>query len=128
MTGIAILMTIGVYGAVAAIVKLDDLGLYLNKRQGTLPRLLGAAILKAAPYLMKALSIAGTVAMFLVGGGILTHGIPGLPRSIEAMVNGRASWLVTLVPPLLNALVGLIAGALVLAVVSLGTRMVRKTP
>ena len=127
MTGIAILMTIGVYGAVAAIVKLDDLGLYLNKRQGTLPRLIGTAILKAAPYLMKSLSIAGTVAMFLVGGGILTHGIPGLQRSIEAMVDGRVRWLVTLVPPLFNALVGLIAGALVLVVVSLGKRMVRKS-
>src|SRR3546814_6531726 len=75
-------MTVGVYGLVAGIVKLDDAGLYLSQRKGdtvfpALLRGLGAAILAMAPYLMKALSIAGTAAMFLVGGGILLHGIPG---------------------------------------------------
>jgi predicted DNA repair protein MutK len=81
LTGIAILMTVGVYGLVAGIVKLDDAGLYLSKADddgawSRLRRGVGRAILAAAPYLMKSLSIAGTAAMFLVGGGILVHGIP----------------------------------------------------
>ena len=69
LAGIAIIMTIGVYGLVAGIVKLDDAGLYLSRRAGRVSRAVGAAILKVAPYLMKGLSIAGTAAMFLVGGG-----------------------------------------------------------
>ncbi len=81
LVGIALLMTVGVYGLVACIVKLDDGGLHLSGRigEGLLVRAqrgLGLAILKAAPWLMKALSVAGTAAMFLVGGGILTHGVP----------------------------------------------------
>ncbi|HOB03477.1 MAG TPA: DUF808 domain-containing protein, partial [Casimicrobium huifangae] len=83
LAGIAIIMTIGVYGLVAGIVKLDDAGLYLSRAQGEggwarFKRGLGAAILRAAPYLMRLLSVAGTAAMFLVGGGILTHGIPAV--------------------------------------------------
>ncbi|MBL8969396.1 MAG: DUF808 domain-containing protein, partial [Myxococcales bacterium] len=75
LIAIAALMTVGVYGLVAGIVKLDDLGLHLSKRRGPARRL-GAAILAGAPYLMKGLSFAGTLAMFLVGGGILVHGLP----------------------------------------------------
>jgi len=75
--GIALAMTAGVYGVVAGIVKLDDLGFYLSRSGGRgARRALGAGILKAAPYLMKALALGGTFAMFLVGGGIITHGTP----------------------------------------------------
>ena len=71
-------MTIGVYGLVAAIVKLDDFGLHLSRRAGAAARGVGDAILRAAPWLMKGLSVAGTAAMFLVGGGILVHGVAPL--------------------------------------------------
>ena len=91
LVGIALLMTVGVYGLVAGIVKLDDAGLYLSRREGDaavarIQRRVGASILEAAPLLMKGLSIAGTAAMFLVGGGILVHGIPGLHDWIEGPV------------------------------------------
>lgn len=129
LTGIAIIMTIGVYGLVAGIVKLDDAGLYLLQRQGNSPttrsqRALGRAILVAAPGLMKFLSVAGTAAMFLVGGGILAHGIPGGEAQIarlEAFVRtgpAAASWLAGAVPTLASGAVGLVAGLLVVAAVS----------
>lgn len=115
---IAVLMTIGVYGLVAGIVKLDDLGLHLARRPGTgAVQALGRAIVTAAPYLMKGLAIVGTAAMFLVGGGILTHGIPGLESWLERLGDGlgAAGGAVLL---LSNALVGMLAGAVVLAVVT----------
>src|SRR5690606_32201549 len=76
LSAIAVAMTVGVYGLVAGIVKLDDAGLYLTQRDGKFLQRAGHGILRAAPVLMKILSIAGTTAMFLVGGGILVHGIP----------------------------------------------------
>src|SRR5690606_35233067 len=82
LSAIALFMTVGVYGLVAGIVKLDDAGLYLTQRRGALRQRLGRGILWAAPFLMKTLSIAGTIAMFLVGGGIITHGIPWLHHTI----------------------------------------------
>ncbi len=113
LSSIAIVMTIGVYGLVAGIVKLDDAGLYLTQRSGNFQRKLGRAILWAAPFLMKTLSIAGTVAMFLVGGGIVTHGIPPLHHAIEH-IGAAAGFLAPVVPSLLNGLCGLLAGVLVL--------------
>lgn len=118
LAGIAILMTIGVYGLVAGIVKLDDLGLYLSRKPGWREPV-GNAILKAAPYLMKGLSIAGTAAMFLVGGGILTHGLPPLHHVIENAAASVGGVLGTLTPTLLDAVTGIVAGALVLLVVTL---------
>jgi predicted DNA repair protein MutK len=124
LVGIAIIMTVGVYGLVAGIVKLDDAGLYLTQRSGRLLRSVGTGILKAAPWLMKGLSVAGTAAMFLVGGGILTHGIPVLHHWIEGAGHGVAALpgvgaiLGALTPALLNGLAGILAGALVLAGVS----------
>jgi uncharacterized protein len=121
LTGIAILMTIGVYGIVAGIVKLDDLGLYLSLRPGRfgyLRRALGRGILLAAPYLMRFLTIAGTLAMFLVGGGILTHGIPAAHHWIEEFSKGLVSPLSAIAPHVLDGLFGVVAGALVLAVVT----------
>ena len=88
LVAIAILMTVGVYGLVAAIVKLDDLGLHLSQRTSAAARAIGRAIIASAPYLMRTLSIAGTAAMFLVGGGILAHGIPGLHHALEGAVAG----------------------------------------
>ncbi|MGB3127619.1 MAG: DUF808 domain-containing protein [Pseudomonas sp.] len=117
LSGIAIVMTIGVYGLVAGIVKLDDLGLWLTQKPGQAARSIGGAILRAAPYMMKSLSVIGTAAMFMVGGGILTHGIPVVHHWIETVSQG-AGGVAWLMPTLLNAVAGIIAGALVLAVVA----------
>ncbi|WP_116032402.1 DUF808 domain-containing protein [Pseudomonas sp. ZY71] len=117
MSGIAIVMTVGVYGLVAGIVKLDDLGLWLTQKPGQFAKKVGSAILSAAPYMMKTLSVVGTAAMFLVGGGILTHGVPVLHHWIEG-VGAAAGSVGFAVPMLLNGVAGIIAGAVVLAVVS----------
>ena len=121
--GIAVIMTLGVYGFVAAIVKLDDLGLWLNGRRGQLAPALGRGILAAAPWLMKALSVAGTLAMFLVGGGILVHGLPPLHHAVQAAVQNAGRLAQTLGPILADGLVGLLAGALVLAGVTILHRL-----
>jgi predicted DNA repair protein MutK len=118
LSGIAVLMTVGVYGLVAGIVKLDDAGLYLSRQSGDLQRSLGSNILKAAPWLMKGLSVAGTAAMFLVGGGILTHGVPWLHHHIEDITQGAGPVLGAVVPSLANMIVGVAAGAVVLGVVT----------
>jgi len=117
LSAIALLMTVGVYGLVACIVKLDDLGLHLAKRDAAVSKRLGAGILWVAPHLMKWLSIVGTAAMFLVGGGIVVHGIPPLHHAIEEWAHGLGGFAEWLVPTLLNGLVGAIAGAIVVAVV-----------
>lgn len=117
LSGIAIVMTIGVYGLVAGIVKLDDLGLWLTQKPGQAARSIGGTILRAAPYMMKSLSVIGTAAMFMVGGGILTHGVPVVHHWIET-VSQSTGGLAWLMPTLLNAVAGIIAGAVVLAVVS----------
>jgi predicted DNA repair protein MutK len=127
LVAIAALMTVGVYGLVAGIVKLDDLGLRLSRRSGPARRL-GAAILAGAPYLMKGLSIAGTLAMFLVGGGILVHGLPDVEalgdRVSEASAAVPGGALV--VSSLFAGLVGLVAGAVLLALVTLARRLFRR--
>jgi uncharacterized protein len=133
LAGIAALMTVGVYGLVAGIVKLDDGGLYLSRRAGTgtwsrTQRSFGRAILAAAPAMMKSLSVIGTAAMFLVGGGILTHGLPFAEEIIHRLALGAGTLagigrvLEAIMPTLLNMAVGIIAGAIVLAVVKLTTR------
>jgi predicted DNA repair protein MutK len=122
LVGIALLMTLGVYGLVAAIVKLDDLGLYLTRRGNGVAGL-GRAILRAAPWLMKGLSIAGTAAMFLVGGGIIVHGVPALHHVVMQFIEGTGGALGTLVEMLGNAGIGIVAGALVLLLVSGGKRL-----
>ena len=87
LAGIALVMTVGVYGLVAGIVKLDDLGLYLSTKRSQAVAWLGKRIVAAAPYLMKTLSVVGTAAMFMVGGGILTHGIAPLGAAIEHVLS-----------------------------------------
>ncbi len=127
LVGIGLIMTVGVYGFVAGIVKLDDAGLHLSNAQGAqawqgFQRALGRGILAAAPWLMKALSVAGTAAMFLVGGGILTHGLAPLHHGIEVLGQQTEAWggaLASVLTPLLaDAVVGVVAGALVLLVVT----------
>lgn len=136
LVGIAVLMTVGVYGLVAGIVKLDDAGLWLSRRAGEgalagLQRRLGRAILSAAPWLMKTLSVVGTAAMFLVGGGILVHGLPWLHELIHGvaheaeLIPGAGVILAGLTPALMNALVGILAGALLLGAATLGQRVWR---
>ncbi len=115
LTAVAIAMTVGVYGFVAGIVKLDDLGLYWSRAAGTVTRTAGNAVLWLAPWLMKTLSIVGTAAMFLVGGGILVHGVSTLHHAVEGLADslgGITGWLAA---TLANAMVGLVAGAIVLA-------------
>jgi predicted DNA repair protein MutK len=109
---IAVVMTIGVYGLVACIVKLDDLGLYLSQKQGA-AQSTGHAILRAAPWLMKTLSILGTAAMFLVGGGILVHGIPPVHHWMAHLVHTWGAWG-SLALVLFNGFFGIAAGALAL--------------
>ena len=135
LVGIAVAMTIGVYGVVAGIVKLDDLGLWLTKRPGSSARValqhrVGAAILKAAPWLMRALTVVGTAAMFLVGGGILTHGLAVLHHAIEALAervtDQLGGFVGAVLPTLLDGVVGVVAGALVLVGVSIGRKLLAK--
>lgn len=118
LSGIAIIMTIGVYGLVAGIVKLDDAGLWLTRRASAAQQAFGRGILATAPWLMKALSVAGTAAMFLVGGGILVHGVPAFGHAVEAWATGAGA-LGTVGSMLVNAGVGIVAGAIVLGVVEL---------
>ena len=131
LVSIALLMTVGVYGLVAGIVKLDDGGLYLSQRAGenswrAFQRRAGQGILWLAPWLMKGLSVAGTIAMFLVGGGILTHGITPLHHAIEQFLAKVGGVTATVAPLLIDAAVGLITGALVLLVVTLVKRFRHK--
>lgn len=117
---IALAMTVGVYGLVAGIVKLDDLGLWLTGKGRALAAM-GRGILHTAPWLMKFLSVAGTAAMFLVGGGILVHSIPPLHHAIEAVM--PHGWMGAFANAIANALVGIVAGAIVLAGVVVFNRL-----
>jgi predicted DNA repair protein MutK len=123
LVGIALLMTVGVYGLVAGIVKLDDGALALTRTGSKALQAIGRGLLVATPWLMRGLSIAGTAAMFLVGGGILAHGIPPLYHWAEALLHGSAGGLQVIGMMVINALVGLVAGALAVAVVALVQRV-----
>lgn len=115
---VALFITIGVYGLVAGIVKLDDGGLYLSQRDGRLQQSLGRGILWLAPYMMKMLSILGTIAMFLVGGGILTHGVPPMYQAIHEFSVAGGGIIEVVLPTFANGLVGLIAGAVLVATIT----------
>ncbi|HEY0825858.1 MAG TPA: DUF808 domain-containing protein [Ramlibacter sp.] len=114
LVAIALAMTVGVYGLVAGIVKLDDFGLYLSRKAAAGARAFGNGILRAAPWMMKGLSIAGTAAMFLVGGSILEHGIPQLHHAAEAFTGEGGAWGV-LGGMLFDGAVGVAAGAILVA-------------
>ena len=123
---IAAVMTVGVYGFVALIVKLDDIGLYLLRDEGrsawsATKRAVGSALLKLCPWLMKSLSVIGTAAMFLVGGGILVHGVPTLHHLVEhwaELMPGAAL--------MANMTVGLIAGAVTLIIINVGKKVLNR--
>lgn len=125
---IAIGITAGVYGLVAAILRLDDLGLYLIQKPEQFYKRMGCHILKLAPYLMKTLSIVGTAAMFLVGGGIIAHGVPVIHHWIEDrteqihVIPAFEHLFDSLLTMGLNGLIGIIAGAAALALVTLGQK------
>ncbi|EPP23864.1 DUF808 domain-containing protein [Vibrio fluvialis] len=116
---IAVIMTAGVYGLVAGIVKLDDLGFYLERKskgEGLRSRL-GSALVSFAPKLMKGLTVVGTAAMFLVGGGIVVHNVPVIHHWIEPVLMDlpNLSLVSSLVPALLNGLIGIVAGLVIVA-------------
>lgn len=128
LVGIAVLMTVGVYGLVGGIVKIDDLGLWLGRKPYPAAQVLGQFLLALAPWLMKFLAVAGTAAMFLVGGGIVVHGIAPLHHAVEgtaqALAQGSLGWLwQVLASNGLNALAGVLVGAIVLGAVQLVQRL-----
>ncbi len=127
LTAIAILMTIGVYGLVAAIVKLDDAGVHLLEQPSRARQAVGGFILRLAPRLMKSLAVLGTAAMFLVGGGILVHGLPpiaDLLHHLEELVHGGV--LGVLVAMVFNGIVGVIAGGIIVGAQTLVGRLLKK--
>ncbi|ABU76502.1 DUF808 domain-containing protein [Cronobacter sakazakii] len=123
LSGIAVLVTLGVYGIVGVIVKLDDMGYWLADKRSALARGVGKGLLVTAPWLMKALSVLGTIAMFLVGGGIVVHGIAPLHHGIEHWAQSLGGVGAAVMPTVLNLVLGFILGAVVLAVVSLIGRL-----
>lgn len=138
LIGIGIIMTVGVYGLVGGIVKMDDLGFYLVKQKSALQVRLGKIVLAAAPLLMKTLSVVGTAAMFLVGGGIIVHGadqlLPSLHlhHTMESFVHFLAS--IPLLGSLLkhlgetafNGMVGLFTGAVIVTCFTLFRKIFAK--
>ncbi|CAN5814415.1 DUF808 domain-containing protein [soil metagenome] len=137
LSGIALIMTIGVYGFVAGIVKLDDIGFYLKRQKSrgiwrTMQHATGDVFLAFAPKLMKSLTIVGTIAMFMVGGGILTHGFHDAQLMIEnaalnmSKITTVGGILGAITPSLLNAVAGIIAGAVTLVGVNVCERLYRK--
>jgi len=122
LTGIGLIMTVGVYGIVAGIVKMDDVGLYLLQNGKGAARTVGRGLLLAAPWLMKALTVIGTAAMFMVGGGILSHGMPPVHHGIEHVAAGAGA-LGGIVGLGLDVVVGLVGGALALLVVTVFSKI-----
>ncbi len=120
LLGVGLVMTVGVYGFVAGIVKIDDLGLALRERSSAVMKTLGTGLVKLAPWLMKFLSVAGTIAMFLVGGGLLAHYLAPLRHFVEALELGA------LLETCVEALIGILAGAVVLGVVAGVRRLLPK--
>ncbi|NEX62226.1 DUF808 domain-containing protein [Noviherbaspirillum galbum] len=131
LAGVGVIMTVGVYGIVGAIVKMDDAGLYLSRRAGALARQVGRFLLWAAPALMKSLSYIGTAAMFMVGGSILAHGFHVVGEGIEqlalraAAVPGIGTLFGGVTSVLLDALIGLAAGAVVFGVITVAGKLFR---
>ena len=122
LSGIALVVTVGVYGLVGVIVKIDDLGYWLAEKSSALMQALGKGLLIIAPWLMKALSIVGTLAMFLVGGGIVVHGIAPLHHAIEHFAGQQSAVVAMILPTVLNLILGFIIGG----IVGLGVKAVAK--
>ncbi|STB48253.1 Inner membrane protein yedI [Citrobacter koseri] len=117
LSGIALVVTIGVYGLVGFIVKLDDMGYWLAEKRSVLAQAVGKGLLVTAPWLMKALSIVGTLAMFLVGGGIVVHGIAPLHHAIEHFAQQQNGLIALTLPMLINLVLGFIIGSVVVGLV-----------
>jgi predicted DNA repair protein MutK len=132
LCAIAVVMTVGVYGLVAGIVKLDDLGLHLSQTRLGAMRALGRMLLAAAPKIMKALTVVGTAAMFMVGGNILVHGVHAASEIIETAKNAVAIMpvvggiLAAITPKLIEAFAGLVAGAIVLLAVTGASKLFKR--
>lgn len=137
LSSIAVIMTVGVYTLVGSIVKLDDTGLHLLQSTaaniwGGLKRALGAALIRISPYLMKTLSIVGTIAMFMVGGGILIHGFPHSHEVLHHAAEAATAMpllgglLGAITPTVINTLAGVVTGGLVLAMVNMAKGIVSK--
>jgi predicted DNA repair protein MutK len=133
MVAVAIVMTVGVYGIVAGIVKIDDAGLYLSRKSSAAARTVGNLLLAAAPRLMKSLSVIGTVAMFMVGGGIIGHAFAPLHHLAEGAARAVAGvpvlggLLAALAPTVIDAVAGVIVGAVVLLGVTIVQRLRGRT-
>lgn len=123
LSGIALVVTIGVYGLVGLIVKLDDMGYWLAEKTSVLAQTLGKGLLVVAPWLMKSLSVVGTLAMFLVGGGIVVHGIAPLHHAIEQFAQQQSTVVALMLPTLLNLVLGFIIGAIVVLLVKAVARV-----
>lgn len=123
LSGIAIVVTVGVYGLVGVIVKLDDMGYWLADKSSRVAKAVGKGLLVLAPWLMKSLSVIGTLAMFLVGGGIVVHGIAPLHHAIEHFATAQGAFVAAILPMLLNLVIGFIIGAIVIAGVKLVAKM-----
>ncbi|EGT4253004.1 DUF808 family protein [Citrobacter amalonaticus] len=123
LSGIALVVTIGVYGLVGLIVKLDDMGYWLVDKTSVLAKALGKGLLVVAPWLMKSLSVVGTLAMFLVGGGIVVHGVAPLHHAIEAFAQQQSAVVALILPTLLNLVLGFIIGAIVVLLVKAVSRV-----
>lgn len=134
LVGVSLLMTVGVYGFVALIVKLDDMGFYLQRNQEqswlrAVQRRIGDGFVAFAPRLMKALTVIGTAAMFLVGGGILSHGVHAISEFSHSLAQAAANVsivgpvLESIVPSISDGVVGVVAGALVLLVLTIVQRL-----
>ncbi|WP_434777101.1 DUF808 domain-containing protein [Neisseria sp. Ec49-e6-T10] len=126
---IGVIMTVGVYGLVAGIVKLDDVGFYLMRKTNMLAKKIGAILVNTTPYLMRFLTVVGTIAMFMVGGGILTHGIHIVSDFFNQIAQGLTNipilggLLAALTPSILNAVFGVLAGAVILLIMTPLTRI-----
>lgn len=123
LSGIALVVTIGVYGLVGLIVKLDDMGYWLAEKTSVLAQALGKGLLVVAPWLMKSLSVVGTLAMFLVGGGIVVHGVAPLHHAIEQFAQQQSTVVALILPTFLNLVLGFIIGAIVVLLVKAVARV-----
>lgn len=130
---IALIMTIGVYGLVALIVKIDDFGVYLKQKPKVFAQKMGSLLLAFAPKLMKTLSIVGTIAMFLVGGGILAHAIPAVTTFTEHGADQfdhipSVGFIIgSLLPTLTHFVLGFVAGVIVVGGVFLVKKVLKKS-
>ena len=113
---VALAVTVGVYGVVALIVKMDDIGVHLAKNRHSPFRALGRGLVRAMPWLLRFLSLLGTAAMIWVGGGIIVHGLHAAPEFIEH-ADGGSGFVHWLADAGFSGVCGLVIGVVIVAVV-----------